>query len=154
MDKKTIATFVAIVGVVGAGAFYGGVKYGMGKNVSGADRSQFAGRQGGMQNGQGSQNQRTVGSGKQGTGGADSGFSGGEIISKDDKSVTIKTKDGGSKIVYFSDATSIGKETSGATSDLAVGQQVMINGKTNTDGSVAAQNIQIRSVQKQQTPLQ
>lgn len=153
MDKKKIATFVAIVGVVGAGAFYGGVKYGMSKNVSGADRSKFAGRQGAMQNGQGGQNQRMAGSGKQGAGGTDGGFSGGEIISKDEKSVTIKTRDGGSKIVYFSDATSIGKETSGATSDLTMGQQVMISGKTNTDGSIAAQNIQIRSAQEQ-TPLQ
>jgi len=154
MDKKTIATFVAIVGVVGAGAFYGGVKYGMNKNVSGVDRSQIAGRQGGMQNDQGGQNQRMAGSGKQGSGAADGGFSGGEIISKDDKSVTIKTKDGGSKIVYFSDTTSIGKETSGTASDLSVGQQVMISGKANTDGSIAAQNIQIRSAQEQQAPLQ
>lgn len=154
MDKKTIATFVAIVGVVGAGAFYGGVKYGMGKNFSGADRNQLASRQGGMQNGQGGQNQRMAGSGKQGAGAADGGFLGGEIISKDDKSVTIKTRDGGSKIVYFSDATLIGKETSVTTSDLAVGQQVLINGKTGTDGSITAQNIQIRTTTEQQAQLQ
>jgi hypothetical protein len=32
----------------------------------------------------------------------------------------------------------------GSISDLNMGQKVMVNGKTNPDGSIAAQNIQIR----------
>lgn len=147
MDKKTIATFVAIVGVIGAGAFYGGVKYGMSKNVfKGAAFSQG---QMGMRDGNNIRN----GKGQNRQGVSEGSFSGGEVISKDDKSITIKTRDGGSKIVYFSDSTSVGKELSGTFADLNVSQQVMINGKSNTDGSIAAQNIQIRSAQEQ-VPLQ
>jgi len=58
--------------------------------------------------------------------------------------MTVKTKDGGSKIVYFSDSIEIGKTTSGSSADLENGKQVMINGKANQGGSFTAQNIQIR----------
>jgi len=151
MDKKKIATFVAIVGVVGAGAFYGGVRYGMSKNAlksTGPGQGQM-----GMRDGQDTKNSKGTApqgapQGKQG-----GGMSAGEITSKDDKSITIKTQDGSSRIIYFSDSATVGKEVSASLSDLATGQQVLINGKTNTDGSVAAQNIQIRSAQEQ-VPLQ
>ena len=68
----------------------------------------------------------------------------GEIISKDEKSITIKLKDGGSKIVFFGESTSIIKADPGTTSDLSIGQQIVIMGSTNTDGSETAQSIQIR----------
>ena len=59
----------------------------------------------------------------------------------------IKIKNGSSKIIYFSDSTAIGKATQGSITDLEVGQQIMINGEKNSDGSLAAKNIQIRPVQ-------
>jgi hypothetical protein len=57
-------------------------------------------------------------------------------------------QDGSSKIVYFSDSTMIGKSTQGAASDLNTGEQVMANGTSNPDGSITAQNIQIRPAQQ------
>ncbi|MEK7649829.1 MAG: DUF5666 domain-containing protein [Patescibacteria group bacterium] len=72
------------------------------------------------------------------------GFATGEIISVDDKSITVKLSDGGSKIIFFSDQTPIMKSTAGARTDIVVGTNVMINGKPNQDGSLNAESIQIR----------
>jgi hypothetical protein len=71
----------------------------------------------------------------------------GEIISRDDKSLTIELSDGGSRILYFSDATVVGKTVTTSSSVLAVGQMVTANGETGSDGSLVAQNIQIRDEQ-------
>jgi hypothetical protein len=70
----------------------------------------------------------------------------GDIISGDDKSATLKLRDGGSKIVFFSDNTAITKFTQGAKSDLVVGESVMVEGTNNPDGSITATTIQIRPV--------
>lgn len=67
----------------------------------------------------------------------------GEIISKDDSSITVKLSDDSSKIVIFSDSTGINKSEEGLIEDLSEGVQVMVVGQTNSDGSVTARNIQI-----------
>jgi hypothetical protein len=67
----------------------------------------------------------------------------GEIISKDDSSITVKLSDDSSKIVIFSDSTGINKSEEGLIEDLSEGVQVMVMGQTNSDGSVTARNIQI-----------
>lgn len=138
MDKtKMIVGVVAGIVVIGSGSFYGGMKYDQsksvgGRNGAGAGRGQFTAGAGSAQRGA-----RTN---------ANGGFIAGEVLSKDDKSVTLKLTgpSGGSKIVFFSGSTQIMKSDQGAVSDLAVGQQVMAQGTPNSDGSINAQSIQIR----------
>ncbi len=67
----------------------------------------------------------------------------GEIISSDDKSITVKAQDGSSKIVLFSGNVSITEATATGKESLKTGKQVMVFGSENSDGSVTAQNIQL-----------
>jgi hypothetical protein len=72
------------------------------------------------------------------------GVASGEIISKDATSITIKLRDGGSRIIFLSGTSTIAKSESGTAADLATGQQVTVMGTANSDGSIMAQSVQIR----------
>ncbi len=132
--KKIIIIIIAIA-VIGCGSFYGGMKYGTSKAATNiqsmrqARGQQFVG--GGIGGPRGGQN-------------AGGSFTTGEIISKDDKSITIQVRGGGSKIIFLTTTTPITKNATGSTEDLNTGTQVVITGKTNTDGSVSAESIQVR----------
>lgn len=69
----------------------------------------------------------------------------GEIIDRNDKSITVKLKDNSSKIVFLSDKTEISQASEAAKTDLTVGSRVLVIGQSNTDGSVTADNIQLNS---------
>lgn len=136
MKKNNVV--VALIGIIIAGgAFYGGMQYGKAKSASTA-QTRFSGMNGG-QNGQFGQG-GVRGGARMGGGGATSGA----VLSKDDKSITVKLRDGGSKIVFFSTTTQVQKSTEGSISDLNIGAEVVAIGSTNSDGSVTAQSIQIR----------
>ena len=128
------------MGIIGAliisTSFYGGIKYNQGQNTASvADVNSGSIQRGGMRGG---------GRGMRGGG----GFLSGEVLSVDDKSITLKLKDGGSKIIFVSDSTTITKSDAGTLNDMSVGKQVSVMGTTNPDGSVTGESIQIRPTLK------
>ncbi len=129
MQKNIIIVLVAVV-VFGGGGFYVGMKYDQSKTATASQNrsAQFAGRNGGGQR----------------MAGQNGGFNGGEILSKDDKSITLKLRDGGSKIVFYSASTSVLKNATGTAQDLIIGEQITVAGQANQDGSINAESIQIR----------
>jgi hypothetical protein len=58
----------------------------------------------------------------------------------------MKLADGGSKIILISDSTTVSKTTAGSIDELAPGCKLMINGDTNSDGSITAKTIQLKDV--------
>lgn len=137
---KNLSSAIVIILIVGGMAFYGGTKYQESKT------SQFEGRFPGGQFPGGFQGMR--GDGPGGPGGSRAGRQGfrpvmGEILSKEDKSITVKMQDGSSKIVLISDDTSISKPTEVSLKDIKKGEKVGVFGAENSDGSVSAQNIQL-----------
>jgi hypothetical protein len=132
MNKNTAVT-VALVLLVGVGGFYGGMTYQ--KSQSPANGfAQYGGRmgQGGPAGGPG-------GMGRNGFGRPVAG----QIIEKDASSITVKMQDGSTKIVLLSNSTTINKATKAIKDDLKKGENVMVVGTTNSDGSVTANNINL-----------
>lgn len=68
----------------------------------------------------------------------------GEIIKKDDSSITVKTGDASSIIIYLKDDVFIGKMSEVERSELLEGNNVLILGSKGTDSSFVAESIQIR----------
>jgi len=135
--KNNIIPTILIAVIVGAAAFYGGTVYGQSMKSAQANTFQQVGSgQGGRQFGTSGQ-----GGSAQGRGG---NLVNGQIISKDDKSITIKLRNGGSQFVFFSPTTQILKSTTGTAGDLLTDANISASGITNSDGSVTAQMIQIR----------
>lgn len=125
--NKTIVWVIVLV-LVGSGAFYGGMQYA--KSTASGARGARAGMFTNVQGARG--------------GPRGSGFVGGQVVSKDSGSLTIKLQNGNSVIVLFGTSTPVSKSVSGVVGDIAVGSDVIITGTTNSDGSETAQSIQIR----------
>ncbi|MFA5946036.1 MAG: hypothetical protein WC802_03980 [Patescibacteria group bacterium] len=137
--KNILISVIATAVIVGGGAFFGGMQYAKSQTPAMGD---FASRFGdfdptqrsGMTGGPGGFTRGQAGSG---------GLVSGEILSMDTESMTIKLPDGGSKLVFFSDASQINKMTEGSSADLATGTTITVTGTSNDDGSVTAGTIQI-----------
>ena len=121
MKSKIIITAVIALVLGAAIGFY--VKTYLTNQQMASRRSQFSGQRGSSR------------------GGAVTG----EILSMDEKSITVKLMDGSSKIVLISDTSIINKSEMASKSDLKVGVKIMTFGMTNPDGSVTAQNITLQN---------
>lgn len=120
-NKMLIGAAVVVI-IALSGSFYGGMQYQKSKaGGRGAFTAGAAGRTGGM-----------------------GGFATGDILSHDDTGITIKMRDGSSKIILVPASAAVLKSTSGSLGDLSVGQSVTVTGSTNADGSINAQTVQIR----------
>ena len=124
ITKKTLMSAGAIAIVLMIGCYYLGYQ-----NGKSSTPNQFAGANGGMRGGNFNRG---------------NGMTNGSVLSKDDTSITVQGRDGSSKIVLYSPSTQIMKSTEGTIADVVAGSQVIVNGKSNADGSVTASTIQIR----------
>ncbi len=119
---------IVVAIVVGAVAFYGGMTYQKSQAPQPGSQAQNGGPGGRSQGRNGGNGQRPIA---------------GEIISADDKSITIKLQDGSTKIVLLTDKTTINKAAEATKSELTTGQRVAAFGMENADGSITASNIQL-----------
>ncbi|MDE2213311.1 MAG: hypothetical protein KGJ34_02145 [Patescibacteria group bacterium] len=79
-----------------------------------------------------------------GRGGAGGSIAAGQILSISPTSLTLELASGSSEVVYFATSTQVLQTTTGSLNDLSVGVNVAITGTSNSDGSLTAENIQIR----------
>ena len=129
--KNNIIVIIAVAALVAlAGGFFAGMKYQESKSPVGRFRNLQDARGNFGQRGQGF---RPVN---------------GEIISSDDKSITVKSQDGSSKIILVNNTTSINKSSEGLKTDLKTGEKVAVFGTENSDGSITAQNIQLNPLSR------
>jgi len=141
MKNKKIIVSVVVCLVIALLSFRGGMMYGNKNTTSINANGQGSFNQGGF-------NQNGVGgrTGQGMRGGAGGGIVSGEILSKDDTSITVKLSNGGSKIVLLSPTAKVEKTVDGTVADVIVGKSVMVVGTANPDGSVSAISVQIRPV--------
>ena len=158
--QKTILGMIVVAVLVGGVSFYSGMQFGQSRTPRGLTRGDSSAGGGSAFGGQSLRNlspeerqarlqQMGMPAGTGFRGGQFGNrnavnFAAGEIISQDEKSITVKLRDGGSKIIFYSGQTEVGKFASGTPADLEVGKSVSVNGTANADGSLTAESIQIR----------
>lgn len=134
--KKYLPTVLLIVGLTAG--FAGGYLF---KNY------QLTKLRGNLRNGMGNVNgQRFVPNGGQANGQNKGMFGGGiegEVVSIDDKSITVKLSDGSSKIILLQDSTVFSESNIIKKEILVKGSKLNVFGKQNSDGSLTADRIQL-----------
>lgn len=123
--KNNLLVTIIIVIVVAAAGFFGGMQY---QKMQQPNATQF--------NGQGQFGRRF---GQNGNGSVVRG----QITSDDANSITVQMRDGSSKIINITNSTNITKAVSGSKDDVKTGEQIMVFGSNNSDGSITAQTIQL-----------
>lgn len=150
MKRSSTIVLAVAVGVVAlAAGLFVGMSYGKGhpsvetamKTVSNLTPEQMAqlGTSGGGFPGGGFPGGAAGG----GNGNARGGFTAGSIVSNDGSTITIKMNDGSTKFVLYSGSTTIRKSAAGTSADLVAGENVVVTGSANSDGSITATQIQL-----------
>lgn len=141
-NKNQILMAIVLAVVFGGAGFWAGTKFSQISRRTSV-QAQFGNGTYGNRNGNsgtnGTAKGAAAGSGLANRGGQTIG----EILSVGEGTITVKTADGGSKIVLVSSSTAINKAEAATTADLTAGTTVAVFGNTNTDGSVTATNVQI-----------
>ena len=153
MTNKVITVTILIVVVVGAGAFYGGLKYSgnksLGDGLSPTDWQGFSD----ISSEERKQRFQEFGSGDHQPGDSRGRFNlnddgerplNGEIVSQGDGSLVLKLNNDSTKIIFITEDTEITLSVKGVLTDLTAGLQIMISGVENPDGSYTAKVIQVR----------
>jgi len=154
MKKITSPVFIVTLLLAGGISFYGGVKYGGISSATLQGQGQYVSR-GSFQNLTQEERQQRfaeMGGGEKGDigarfkngGSANGGFMNGEVVLKDDTSLTVKLRDGGSKIIILSSDTVVIKSATGTSEDLLVGGQVTVTGEADSSGVITAKTIQVK----------
>ncbi len=120
---------VAAILIIGAGSFFGGMRYQQSKVHFGEFSRQNP------------TDQRSIQRGDMERGGAS--VASGEVVEIKEGMITLKMMDGGSRIIFVSDLTEVIKTEKGNISEIGVGEQIMVSGEQNADGSVVARSIQL-----------
>lgn len=137
MQTKHIMIVLLGVSLAGGVGFYGGTLYAKSSvRIGPGQQPQMGGA--GVRNFRGNQ----AAGGQMGRG--QMGMAAGEVLSVDGQSLSLKLRDGGSKIVFLTASTTVAKLDAGTLGDVAKGVQITVNGAPNADGSLTAQMIQIR----------
>lgn len=137
-NNKAFAAIVVLVGACGL-SFWGGMTYA--KSQSEFARNGFAPGTNNMMRGTRGPNMMA------------GGFAAGTVKSKDATGFTVELRGGpnsangssvGSRIIFVDSTTQFGKTVTGTIDDIIVGENVLVSGKSNADGSITAQSVQIR----------
>lgn len=129
MNKTYIIGLVFIAGLTGG--FFSGLKYQQLRSPSIAQNF--------MMRGGGGNGKFII------SGGKNSGIRPvyGEILERDNNTITVKLQDGGSKLVLVNGKTQVNKAKTVNIDQLSKGQTVTVFGNVNSDGSITASIIQL-----------
>jgi hypothetical protein len=140
--NKKLIMVVALLVVLMGGSFYGGYLFansktpkGMGFGAPNGSGFRTMGEQAGIGIGSAAQRNNKVAG----------GMVNGEIISVDATGITVKTKEGSTRIVFLSEKSSVTKSVAVVVADLKVGDEVVVTGESNADGSVNGTTVQLRT---------
>lgn len=131
VKNKQLITTVVVALIVGVAGFFGGTQYQKTKRPAvgalGAARGGVAGAATTRRFGAGGNN-----------------FVSGTVQSQNGQQITIQLAAGGSRIVILPPSAQVGKFAAASSTDISVGNMVTVTGTDNSDGSITAQNVQIR----------
>jgi hypothetical protein len=142
--SQTMLGLVLAIILIGA-SFFAGTKYAESRSPAG---NRFvAGQQGGAGRGAfgaGGAGGQTGAAGRNLFRGAGGNMTAGEVSKIENGILTLKTPDGGSKLIVMSSSTKVMQMSEINLDALKTSTPVMIMGTANSDGSVTAASIQIR----------